>query len=87
MSLVLPDYRYGTPNHEEVRNTAAERAKIARHVEEFLARGGEIKQIPPGKSAYDMRAVAVRDNSGAIRRVWTDDRLKFQITVDDKHAG
>ncbi|MCX2780405.1 helix-turn-helix domain-containing protein [Microbulbifer thermotolerans] len=75
MSLALPDCVYGTPNHEDVRNTAAERAEIERHIEEFLARGGEIQQIPAGVSAYNARVVTVK-NGRTTTKTWADEKMR-----------
>lgn len=60
------------------RKTQNAADEIASKTEEFLAAGGEIKQIPTGQSAYNLELRAVESRGRGTRRAWKDGSLSLK---------
>lgn len=77
---------YEAPFYEFRPNTAKLRAEIEKHTEEFLAKGGTIKQVGNTASAYDLRVA--EDKSG--RKIWKNKDTAtpdFVVTRDGKESA
>lgn len=57
---------------------AEQRSEIARQVEEYLARGGQVQQIPAGQSGEDPGTVTI---DGKRRHRWAGE------SVTQRHAS
>jgi hypothetical protein len=72
---ILTISRYEQPNTSFCPSNAEAQAKIEADIRAFKRAGGEIQQIPTGKSAYNLQVRQSKEEGRGTRVTWEDKNL------------
>lgn len=73
--------------HIWLKHKRAEQETLARDVEQFLARGGEIERLDPGARSSDTRTAKQVHESNVRRKMAKNKALAKKETPADEPAG